>query len=201
MSSPGTPNQQYRTPESSPEPTEDDLRAIEASLDTVRTTLDEVVQDFSVHFDNVNELGELVHNLPEAECTVCKQPQTVPPIRRRNTNTAENGSSAVSRLVNIFENQGSRDDLTYTSPYIAGLPIYQTNSTCFKTSTFRRLSSTAMSTEDLSMGPGATGGLVDGTFDEPEEAAISWRRFVKFSTSTQKRVTNELENLEKTLKN
>ena len=152
MSSPGTPEHQYRTPESSPEPTEDDLRAIEASLDTVRNALDEVVQDFSVHFDNVSELDELTQNLSEAECTVCKQPQTVLPIRRRNTDTAGNGSSAVSRLVNIFENQGSRDDLTYTSPYIAGLPIYQTNSTCFKTSTFRRLSSTAMSTEALNMG-------------------------------------------------
>ena len=52
MSSPESTGNEYRTPESSPEVTEADLRQLENSLDAFRNSLDEVVQHFDLHFDN-----------------------------------------------------------------------------------------------------------------------------------------------------
>ena len=67
MSSPESTGNEYRTPESSPEVTEADLRQLEISLDAFRNSLDDVVQHFDRHFDNYSSLDDtILQQLAEA---------------------------------------------------------------------------------------------------------------------------------------
>ena len=74
MSSPGTPDNAFRTPESSPEVTETNLRQIEDSLTRVRDTLDSTVEYFDNHFQQYSDLTEGIQESLDAR----KVQQVVP---------------------------------------------------------------------------------------------------------------------------
>ena len=60
MSSPESIENPFRTPDSSPEPTDADLRALENSLNHVRRSLTEPVQNFNDHFQQYSEVSETI---------------------------------------------------------------------------------------------------------------------------------------------
>ena len=196
MSSPESAGNPFTTPNSSPELTEANLRALENSLDHFRQSLDETVQNFNVHFDNFTQVDDCVFEQiqrVQAPPIQVSENQLQPiPLQRHLLNQVSTETVSVENLIRKFE---SAPDSHYTETkyFTSGLPLFRARRSLSRSlprsvSSQGRLSSYSM--------PGSLNGgdldtqnsaIMSGTEQEAENepatngGSSEWKRFERFA--------------------
>ena len=196
MSSPEGSGNPYRTPDSSPETTEADLRALELSLSHFRNSLQETARDFDEHFDNFIEFDETVlqqisgiyapinssqRTQVSGELAQPQQDLALPIQSRAEVRPA---ASAVRALVRQFELTTTDASNSHSPPFTTNLPLFgvqRSFSRTFSGSTMSDIDEIARESGDE--GENRTSGT------EPSE---SWIRFDKYATMRLNRINKEL---------
>ena len=209
MSSPEGAGNIFHTPESSPDATEADLRALEKSLANFRGHLDETVQYFDEHFDHYwllddnvfDQIAEL-HKAPTQVSENTTQPKQASS-QRHQPNQAITGATNVNKLIRFFEPNSNPNPVRSTY-FTSDLPLFRVHrslsgslSSQGRLSSMSLLNGATIQPED-SMG---TENALEEDSSTQGELTSEWAKFEQFARAAWDKVQLDVTKLKEQLNN